>query len=142
MFGIEELQNFKIKKCITHICLMIAMSASIFFVPMLFENTESKEYTEINYTSTEDMTKNFNKLAQHYGYNDWIEMIEYLYDEYNDNLSANIPVWITYERIATEYLGLDSYDDAKGKINPYLNEEIKTFGDYQTYVYRCAIESE
>ena len=142
MFGIEELQNFKIKKCIIPICLMIAMSASIFFVPMLFENTESKEYTEINYTSTEDMTKNFNKLAQHYGYNDWIEMIEYLNDEYNDNLSANIPVWITYERIATEYLGLDSYDDAKGKINPYLNEEIKTFGDYQTYVYRCAIESE
>ena len=69
-------------------------------------------------------------------------MIEYLNDEYNDNLSANIPVWITYERIATEYLGLDNYDDAKGKIDPYRNEEIKTFGDYQTYVYRCAIESE
>lgn len=142
MFGIEELQNFKIKKCLVPICLMIAMSVSIFFVPMLFENTESKDYTEISYTSSEDITKNFNKLAQHYGYNDWVEMVEYLNEEYNDDLSTNISSWITYERIATEYLGLDSYDYAKGKINPYRNEEIKTFGDYQTYVYRCVIEAE
>lgn len=142
IFGACGLHEFSFKKCVIPLCMMIAMSASIFFVPMLFENTESKDYTEISYTSSEDITRNFNKLAQHYGYKDWIEMVEYLNNEYNDDLSTSLSNWITYERIATEYLGLDSYDDAKGKIDPYLNEEIKTFGDYQTYVYRCAIESE
>lgn len=142
MFGIEELQNFRFKKCLIPICLMIVMSASIFCVPMLFENKTSKSYTEISYTSSEDITKNFNKLAKYYGYKDWIDMVECLNDEYNDDLSTSLNNWITYERIATEYLGLDSYDKTKGKTNPYNGESIETFGDYQTYVYRCVIESE
>ena len=68
-------------------------------------------------------------------------MVQYLNSTYGDDLSTNVP-WYSYEDIAVDYLGLDSYKDAKGKINPFNNSKVETFNDYQHYVMYCVTESE
>lgn len=140
VFGISELKDFSFKKCIIPLCIMIAFSASVYAIGNI-NFTQSEPEEEQQWTSTEQIEQNFNVLAVYYGYDDWGDMVQYLNSTYGDDLSTNVP-WYSYEDIAVDYLGLDSYKDAKGKINPFNNSKVETFNDYQHYVMYCVTESE
>lgn len=100
------------------------------------EKAEGK-YDEV-VTDDEQIKKAFDEIAVFVGYTDSDELmteVETIEKEFDNEIDLHgMELKEAYEFIFTEYFAVPSYEDALFSVNPYTEEVITSFIEYQDYV--------
>ncbi|WP_251615861.1 J domain-containing protein [Senimuribacter intestinalis] len=150
-FNQDAFPNTKIyfKQLIALISITVLLSGGLYCMlqPAFTTNTpdtDGSSYIDSTEVFTIEETRrahdNFNDLAILFGWNNCEEFIQ----KAEEDLSIDLMSYTLKDKycyLASEWLGLDSYDDALGAIDPINGNTIKDFWDYQDYVYGVCEES-
>lgn len=102
------------------------------------DNLET-ETTETNPSLRMTKYEHYNQLIQLLGYGDRKEFVQGISDDLGMNVSA-LTIEEQYDLLAEEYLLTDTYENCFGLINPYSNNIIDSFEEYQAYIYSYVSE--
>lgn len=99
------------------------------------------ESTDEVKTKNETIAKNFNKLAIHFGYDGYEDLINWVKEDSDVNLEEK-SLKQQYEFIVTTYLGIDKYREVLGLENPFNSKIINSYNEYQKYVLEVVISTD